>query len=121
MNLGASTMSTEDVALARMGFALAPQPTAEELAIQEGIDRTMRDVIGDRYNPVLRAPSLKVAVQSGVQTTQATELLVTPPTRWGWAKEIPVTSPPGQDVIERMVNAALPHGPDYMREKKGGE
>ena len=44
-------MSTEDVALARMGFALTAKPTAEELAIQQGIDRTMRDLIADVTTP----------------------------------------------------------------------
>ena len=47
-------MSTDDVALARMGFAFARKPTEEELAIQRGIDATMRTVIADRYRPTDR-------------------------------------------------------------------
>lgn len=112
-------MSTEDVALARMGFALTAKPTAEELAIQQGIDRTMRDLIADRYNPVLREASPTVTVQSGVRTTQATELLVTPQRGTGWAREIPLASPPGQDVIERLANTMQPHGPQHGKRKAG--
>jgi hypothetical protein len=40
----------------------------------------------------------------------------------GWAKEIPIDVPGGtrtQELIERQVNAALPHGPEWGKGKKG--
>jgi hypothetical protein len=39
----------------------------------------------------------------------------------GWVPEIPISVPGGartQELIERQVNAALPHGPGWGKEKK---
>ena len=35
----------------------------------------------------------------------------------GWADEVPLRLTPGQDVIERLVNAELPHGPEHGRKR----
>ncbi len=73
-------------------------PEGEEArAIQRGIDATMRDVIRDRgYNPHHFG---SMADTPGPQPGS------------GWQDEKPLESPPGQDIIERLVNEALPHGP----------
>jgi hypothetical protein len=39
----------------------------------------------------------------------------------GWVREVPIGVPGGtrtQELIERQVNAALPHGPEWGKEKK---
>jgi hypothetical protein len=36
----------------------------------------------------------------------------------GWAREIEFGPQPGIDLIDRGVNAALPHGPEWGKEKK---
>jgi hypothetical protein len=107
-------MSTEAIAFANLGRALARKPTEEEREIQRGIDATIRAVAADRYNPVHQPASPTVTVQSGVQTKQANELLVRPK---GWVEPVPLAVPPGQDAIERLANAALPHG----RESRAGK
>ena len=35
----------------------------------------------------------------------------------GFAREIPIGPPPGIDLIDRAVNAALPHGPEWGKKK----
>jgi len=75
----------------------AGAPSDAELAqIFRGIDETMNDVLrrDARNNPNALEPPPKV-------TAQGT----------GWIEPAPLSPPPGQDVIERMVNAALPHSP----------
>jgi hypothetical protein len=37
----------------------------------------------------------------------------------GWAHEVKIGPPPGIDLIDRAVNAALPHGPEWGKEKSG--
>lgn len=100
---------SEEIALTRMFRSAGP--TAEELAIQAGISATMRAVItrDARHNP--NALSAPVTVRP-----IGAEPVVTAGSRNGWADEIPLRLPPGQDVIERLVNAELPHG----RESKAG-
>ncbi len=69
-----------------------------KLGIQAGIDEVMRDVAHVRisqsqsYFPARRAEG---PASSGKPT------LVEPK---------PITMPPGQDIIQRLVDAALPHG-----------
>jgi hypothetical protein len=77
---------------------------AEADRIQAGINATMADVVGrDARAPGL-PPSPTVRVAGAVQVTE-------PIAGRGWANEVPFASPPGQDAIERLVNAALPPGP----------
>jgi hypothetical protein len=37
----------------------------------------------------------------------------------GWRGATPISPPPGIELIDRAVNAALPHGPEWGKEKKG--
>jgi hypothetical protein len=77
-------------------------PQGEELArIQRGIDQTIRAVAADRYNPTALPRSETVTVVGAPKVAGE-------PDR-GWQREQPITSPPGQSAIERLVNAALPH------------
>ena len=94
---------SEEIALTRMFRSRGP--TAEELAIQAGISATMRDVItrDARHNPNALSPPVNVT-PVGAQRVEAVD---------GWAEEKPLRLPPGQDVIERLVNAELPHGPEH--------
>jgi len=81
-------------------------PSAEENArIQRGIAATMREVLRhDLKNPVTGYGSTgKVSVANAPTVVDADAPK-------GWAKEVPIALPPGQDAIERLVNAALPHG-----------
>jgi hypothetical protein len=69
--------------------------------------------------------ALEIAVQGLVADARRSSPIdrpgVLPPTSapapggYGWRSEIPLSLPPGQDLIERMVNAALPPGPGHRR------
>jgi hypothetical protein len=71
-----------------------PKSDAEERAIQRGIDATMREVIRNPYNPH--------CIGSMADTPK--------PRGTGWAKETPITSPPGMDLIKNLVDHFQPHG-----------
>jgi hypothetical protein len=83
-------------------------PSAEEnRRIQAGIDDCMRSVISDRRkDPTSLPPSPTVTVVGAVEVKEPFE-----PRGTGWAEPRSIESPPGQSAIERLVNAALPHGP----------
>ena len=113
-------MSTTDIAMANLGRALARKPTAEELEIARGIDATIRAVAADRYNPIHQPASPTVTVQSGVQTKQASELLIRPK---GWVEPQPIRSPSAKgsmvdNVIGALCDQAL--GPAVPKKKEGG-
>lgn len=84
-----------------------PQPMSveEEHCIQQGIDATMRGVIADRggYSPSKFGSMAETPAQRGT----------------GWQDAQPLGPPPGQDAIERMVNAAQPHGAGNPLSKGG--
>ena len=88
-------------------WSQADMPGAEEnRRIQAGIDAVMRDIISDpRKNPTAMPPSETVTVVGAPKVVTASER--------GWAEQAPLALPPGQDLIERLVNAALPHGPKF--------
>jgi hypothetical protein len=81
-------------------WSYADMPEGAELArIQRGLFETMGAIVADRYNPINSLPrSETVTVEGAPKVTTA-----------GWVEPRPITSPPGQDAIERLVNAALPH------------
>ena len=97
-------MSNDEIrgaVLARI-FSAAAQPS--ELDRLRALDMTLREMARDRYtNPQqLQAPdNTKVANAPQVVTAGSGR---------GWQEEKPLAAPPGQDAIERLVNAALPHG-----------
>ena len=99
-------MGTAEAGMVAVGRAAARQPTAEE--IQRGIMKTMQEVVSRdaRHNPnKLDAPAT-VKVANAPEVVTAGE----PKRGSGWEEEKPLAAPPGQDAIERLVNAALPHG-----------
>jgi hypothetical protein len=77
----------------------------ENLRIQAGIDATMRDVIANRARPLPSSPTVTVVGAPRVVTAGD------PPRGTGWVDPRPLAPPPGQEAIERLVNAVLPHGP----------
>lgn len=89
-------------------------PQGEEFRrIQAGIDATMRAIIADpRKDPTAMPPSPTVTVVGATEVKTAFD----PGGGRGWQRERPITSPPGQDAIERLVNAALPPGPAQQLE-----
>jgi hypothetical protein len=103
-------LSSEEIAF--MNMFRSAGPTAEELAIQAGISATMADVIRHdaRHNPNALSPPVTVRPIGA-------EPVVTAGSGNGWADEVPLRLPPGQDVIERMVNVELPHGPKHGRKR----
>ena len=109
-------MSDDSTAFGIMAVARAMsqqmQPTEEERRIQAGIDATMRDVITHdaRHNPNALSPPVTVRPIGA-------EPVVTAGSKNGWADEVPLRLTPGQDVIERLVNAELPHGPEHGRKR----
>jgi hypothetical protein len=95
-------------------WSYADMPEGAELArIQRGISETMGKIISDRYNPANSLPpSPTVTVVGATEAKTAFE----PGGGRGWQRERPITSPPGQEAIERLVNAALPPGPAQQLE-----
>ncbi len=100
--------SSAEVAL--MNLFRGTGPTAEDLTIQRGIDQAMAAVITHdaRHNPNGLEPASRVMPVGAVQAFNGPE-----PPRRGWAEEVPLSLPPGQAAIERLVSAALPsaHSP----------
>jgi hypothetical protein len=105
-------VSTEDIALSRLGFELA-KPTAAQAAdaarIQSGIDAAMRDVItrDARSNPNRLEPPAKVQVVGATEVVDAQSLV----RGSGWAEPKPLVPPPGQEAIEKLTKWLLPHEP----------
>lgn len=99
--------------IALRGLVNYRAPTDEE--IQRGIDAAMREVIrrDARHNPqALRAPENVRPAGAPVVVDGGTN---------GWAKEVPLRSPPGQDIIERLADVLAPHGANYKGGKKDEE
>jgi len=76
----------------------------------------MREVsrVDARYNPqaLTGYGGATVTPAGAARVVTGPDVLSGPGTPgWGWQNERPLESPPGQDHIERMVNAALPPAP----------
>ncbi len=125
--------TTSDVGLAAIARALAQsmRPTEEDRRIQAGIDAAMRGVIAEQTstdptrikNPTAqRIPEHLLTNQpKPPQLDLSQALLVIPPKRGsGWAEAAPLSSPPGQETIERIANALAPHGPEHGKPKAEG-
>jgi hypothetical protein len=109
-------MSSDAIAIANLARGLA-QPSAGEIEdaarLQAGIDAAMRGVIASPYNPNRLEQAAKVGVAGAVPAALGAPLA----RGTGWAEARPLALPAGQDAIERLVNAVLPHGPES---KAGG-
>jgi hypothetical protein len=94
-------MGTEDIAMSRLGAALGPSlaEQLEQRRIQASIDACMRDVIADHVSGRAFNPG------RGSNDGPAEK-----PKGTGWVEPKPLELPPGQEVIERLCDAALPHG-----------
>lgn len=110
--------ATEAIGLANLTFGLAElsaTEAADRARAQREIDATMREVIATaNYNPTSREPmpTVKVVGAVPVKDRFAPDIVPAAPVRGsGWVEPKPLAPPPGQDAIERLVNAALPHGP----------
>jgi hypothetical protein len=102
---------TEAIAIANLARGLG-QPSAGEAEdarrIQAGIDVAMREVIASAgHNPNRIDAPAKVGIAGAVPVAPSPPLTGR---GTGWQEPGPLASPPGQDVIERLVNASLPHG-----------
>jgi hypothetical protein len=73
-------------------------------------NQVMRGVIQDRHAPT--SPGMVPQVSSGGGDAA-------PVNKTGWRDATPIGPPPGIDLIDRAVNAALPHGPEWGKEKSG--
>jgi hypothetical protein len=83
-------------------------PTGEEARrIQEGISRTLSDIVADRYNPIHGLPpSPTVTVVGATEVKTAFE----PGGGRGWQRERPIESPmPNGSFIERVVGGMIDH------------
>jgi hypothetical protein len=91
------TEDTAAMALAKLSFALAPKQTAEEAAIQRGIDNTMAEVIKARgYNPNSLSPPVKVTPAGAVRVAE-------PKGERGWVEPSPLKVPEGTSHVERLT------------------
>jgi hypothetical protein len=74
----------------------------EAEAIQRGIDATIRAIAADRYNPTTALPRAQTVTVVGAPKVVDGDR--------GWVAPEPLASPPGQETIRAMCDAALPHG-----------
>jgi hypothetical protein len=99
---------TGSVGLTRIGYVLAKPLTEQQ--IQQGIARTMKDVVHDRYQPAIRPPAQTVRVVGAAQARDPFEP-EKPIDRSGWREARPLTiSPMGafaDEVVGRMIDAQL--------------
>ena len=61
-----------------------------------------------------RAPQTAAMIPNQPSNVRASQPSPTP----GWVDPTPLSPPPGIGLIDRGVNAALPHGPEWGKEKK---
>jgi hypothetical protein len=99
-------MGTEDIAFDRLGQIDTLANRLERQRLDHELAAVMKDVVADsrRSSPTERRgvlPERPAAAPAPAGT--------------GWREPPPLRLPPGQDLIERMVNAALPHGPGHRR------
>jgi hypothetical protein len=73
-------------------------------------NQVMRGVIQDRHAPTGRPGMIPTQPATGESGGAANTS--------GWRDATPISPPPGIDLIDRAVNAALPHGPEWGKEKK---
>jgi hypothetical protein len=97
-----------------LGALTTRGPTPEE--IQAGIDQTMREIIRKdaHHNPNALEPVQNVRVAGSPVVVDADRV-----GKKGWATERPLELPPGQDVIERLCDQLLPHGPAFRKKPEG--
>lgn len=120
---------TTALGIAAVARALAQQrgPTEEDRRIQDGINKTMAQVIADPVkNPTDQSipPHLLSGKPREPLPHLGNELLVIPRER-GFAPEVPITSPSAKgsmvdDAIKTLADAALPHGRESKAGKEGG-
>ena len=112
------TDSTAAIALSRLALGGMTEGEAlDRLRIEREIAKTMREVIThDRSNPNQLSPSETVKVANAPEVVDAKSL----GSGSGWAPDRPIKPPPGQDLIRRMVNTELPHGPKSNADGAGG-
>jgi hypothetical protein len=94
--------------------AAASQQTVGEQAeaqrIQAGINDCMRATIADAVGGRMYSPFRERSAGTA-RPADAAVVHSAPIERGsGWANEIPLASPPGQDAIAALVNKELPHG-----------
>jgi hypothetical protein len=91
-------------------------PSALREMVQHPCNQVMRGVILDRHAPTGRPgmiPSQQSSGGGGSGGPSAGD-------GTGWANEVKIGVPGGartQELIERQVNAALPHGPEWGKKK----
>jgi hypothetical protein len=85
-----------------------PRSTLEEMArtVPTGM---LRDIVHDNRAPTGRP---------GMIPQQSDARAPVPSPTPGWVDPTPLRPPPGIELIDRAVNAALPHGPEWGKEKK---
>jgi hypothetical protein len=116
-------MSTNDVALNRLAAVSRQRPTAEDLATQRAINKTMEAVVANRYDPTARPIPEH---QMKEMTTKplpylGNELLIAPPKRTGWVEPTPLASPvPKGSFIEGVIGGMIDNALGPVQRKELG-
>jgi hypothetical protein len=103
--------------LAFRGLTNMRPPT--ELEVQLGIMQAMAGVVSKdaKSNPQALVPPERLVVAGSPVVVDADEV----GKRTGWQKERPLELPPGQDIIQRLCDQALPHGPGFKKPGGSGD
>jgi hypothetical protein len=98
--------ATAALALTRLCTSLAAKEmTAEERAIQRGIARTMAETLRSPPDNFQRDQNQSPLRSGGGE----------PPRKGtGWVDAPAIQSPPGQDLIEKLVNRMAPQSPEWF-------
>jgi hypothetical protein len=101
--------------LAFRGLTNMHPPT--EADVQLGIMQAMAGVVSKdaHHNPNAIEPVQNVRCAGSPVVVDADRVGA----RKGWAPERPLELPPGQDVIERLCDQLLPHGPGFRKKPEG--
>jgi len=90
----------------RMSMATPPSVVRDLTVLDDNLCAGIRQ---DRHAPTSASgmiPSSQQRETGGASSTP------------GWADPRPLSPPPGIDLIDRAVNAALPHGPEWGKGKR---
>jgi hypothetical protein len=73
-------------------------------------DQMMREIVRDHRHATVP-----------VSMTKPAEAAPMPMNKTGWRESAPLEPPPGQDLIEGLVNAEVPHGPANPLRRRANE
>jgi hypothetical protein len=98
--------------LAEKRMSLAMPPSVHQYFADGVTAADCADLRQQAHRPTGRPGMIPTNPQTSVGSGE-------PVNKSGWRDATPIGPPPGIDLIDRAVNAALPHGPEWGKKPKG--